>query len=256
MTLVEATWPENILPMKPRVFPNDLAHAKSDCDCNGILQATSTAVDSKNGRLWVIDNGSKYCSPKVIIFDLLRRNNEVTARRHFNQFERENHLNNSSAQILRHVFTEFKGNSFKSIHLQHKIDNNDIIDGPFDGEISCNAFITVKNANFVIIYSQRDKVWHKLALRASGDIVPNQLTIRNNLELLISDASNNLWFGNLTRMRYEKRRGYFSIELNPLGQLLGKSASLAVSAASDEPLNDFLYYYMPRDGAVVRWDFR
>lgn len=77
MTIVEAPWPENILPIKPRIFPNDLAHAKSTSDCNGIIQTVGTAVDYKNGLLWLIDNGSIYCSPKLIIYDLLRRNNEV-----------------------------------------------------------------------------------------------------------------------------------------------------------------------------------
>lgn len=75
-SLIESTWPENLMPFKPRIFPNELAHSRSNSDCNGILRAISTAVD-KNGLLWVLDSGSIYCHPKVIVYNLLRRNEEV-----------------------------------------------------------------------------------------------------------------------------------------------------------------------------------
>lgn len=77
VSIIESTWPENLLPIQSRVFPNYLSHAKSHCDCNGIVQTTQTAIDRNNGLLWLIDNGSKLCAPKLIIFDLLRGNNEV-----------------------------------------------------------------------------------------------------------------------------------------------------------------------------------
>lgn len=98
ITIVEAAWPENILQIKPHAFPNDLAHAKNDWDCNGIIQTVSTIVDDKNGMLWLIDNGSIYCSPKLIIFDLLRRNNEVKLK-----------LNNEYNSINKYdiLFTDF-----------------------------------------------------------------------------------------------------------------------------------------------------
>lgn len=78
ITLIESTWPENLLPIQPRVFPNDLSHAKSICDCNGIIQSIHTAVD-RNGMLWLIDNGSIYCPPKLIIYNLLKMNAEVSS---------------------------------------------------------------------------------------------------------------------------------------------------------------------------------
>lgn len=77
ITLIESTWPENLLPIQPRVFPNDLSHAKSICDCNGIIQSIYTAID-RNGMLWLIDNGSIYCPPKLIIYNLLKLNAEVS----------------------------------------------------------------------------------------------------------------------------------------------------------------------------------
>lgn len=74
-TLIESVWPENVLPIFAKIFPSDLSHAKSTRDCNGIIQAIGTAVDDTDW-LWVIDNGSKYCHPKLIVFDLMT-NEEV-----------------------------------------------------------------------------------------------------------------------------------------------------------------------------------
>lgn len=74
-TLIETIWPENLLLIPPRIFPSDLSHTKSLTDCNGIIQAVGTAVDS-TGLLWVIDSGSKYCRPKLLVFDLIK-NEEV-----------------------------------------------------------------------------------------------------------------------------------------------------------------------------------
>lgn len=78
ITIIESTWPENLLPIQSRVFPNDLSHAKKQSDCNGIVKAVQTAVDRSKGILWILDNGSKYCTPKLLVFDLLRGNNEVS----------------------------------------------------------------------------------------------------------------------------------------------------------------------------------
>lgn len=77
ITLIESTWPENLLPIQPRVFPNDLSHAKTICACNEIIQSIHTAID-RNGMLWLLDNGSIYCPPKIIIYNLLKLNAEVS----------------------------------------------------------------------------------------------------------------------------------------------------------------------------------
>lgn len=61
--------------IQPKIFPSDLSHSKSSSDCNGIIQAVGTALDS-TGLLWVIDKGSKYCLPKLLVFDLMK-NEEV-----------------------------------------------------------------------------------------------------------------------------------------------------------------------------------
>lgn len=73
---METIWPENLLTMiPPKIFPNDLSHSKRPSDCNGIIQAVGTTVDS-TGLLWVIDSGSKYCLPKLLVYDLMK-NEEV-----------------------------------------------------------------------------------------------------------------------------------------------------------------------------------
>lgn len=77
VTIIESTWPENLFSFQSRVFPNDLSHAKTPCDCNGILQACQTAVDRHNSFLWLIDNGSVYCAPKLVVYDLIRGNIQV-----------------------------------------------------------------------------------------------------------------------------------------------------------------------------------
>lgn len=80
ITIIESTWPENLLPIQSRIFPNDLSHSKSESNCNGIVKTVQTAVDRSNGLLWLLDNGSQYCTPKLIVFDLLRGNAEVISR--------------------------------------------------------------------------------------------------------------------------------------------------------------------------------
>lgn len=79
-TLIESIWPENLLLIPPKIFPNDLSQAKSYSDCNGIVQAIGTAVDVRSALLWIIDNGSEYCPPKLLVFDL-KKNEEVCESR-------------------------------------------------------------------------------------------------------------------------------------------------------------------------------
>jgi hypothetical protein len=75
-TFVEAAWPENALGIKPKLFPNEKVHQRRQGKCRGIQQARTTDIDSK-GRLWLIDNGSESCHPKLSIYDLLYMNEEV-----------------------------------------------------------------------------------------------------------------------------------------------------------------------------------
>lgn len=76
-TLIETGWPENMLPIQPHVYPDQLAHANHVLACNSIIQAIGSSVDMSNGDLWVLDKGSSYCDPKIITYDLIGLNDEV-----------------------------------------------------------------------------------------------------------------------------------------------------------------------------------
>lgn len=75
-TLVEASWPENMIGVKPKIFPSESTHSRRLGKCKGIKQAQSTDIDT-SGRLWVLDNGCESCSAKIIVYDLLYFNDEV-----------------------------------------------------------------------------------------------------------------------------------------------------------------------------------
>lgn len=75
-TLIEATWPENMMNIRPKIFPNEKRFHHLAGKCRNVLNAQVTDIDSR-GRLWLLDNGSSTCEPKLIIYDLLYRNEEV-----------------------------------------------------------------------------------------------------------------------------------------------------------------------------------
>lgn len=154
------------------------------------------------------------------------------------------------------MFNEFKGGSFKSIHLQHKFDSNDI--SASSEWITCRAIITLQNENYLIIYSQKAKAWRKLMLASAVEIIPQSIAIRNDETLLVTDAVNTLWMANLTNIKVYGKHRHLGIVLRPLGALLGvaKAPSVPTSGLSSDPNNNYLYYYIPRDGAIVRWDIR
>lgn len=95
-------------------------------------------------------------------------------------------------------------------------------------------------------------------LSAPIEIIPQSVTIRSDETLLIADDLNTLWTANLTTIKVYGRNRHLGIELQPLGSLLGvsRSLSLPTNTVGNDPNNNYLYYYIPRDGAVVRWDFR
>lgn len=81
-TFVEATWPENLIGVKPKIFPNESEFKKRTGKCRGIQQAKCTDIDEK-GRLWMIDEGNEKCAPKIFVYDLLYFNEEVSFRKKF-----------------------------------------------------------------------------------------------------------------------------------------------------------------------------
>lgn len=125
--------------------------------------------------------------------------------------------------------------------------------------MSCRGIITVKNVNFLILFSLTTKRWHRIYFENRKTIQPQDITIRNNEQLLLLDKNNNLWSGDLSKIKFIRKLSPFVLfmSVSRLGSLLGEARGLITYAGSDGPgINDYLYYYMPRDGACVRWNFR
>ena len=75
-TFIEATWPENLIGVKPKIFPSESQFKKRSGKCRGVQKAKATDIDEK-GRLWLIDEGTDQCAPKIFVYDLLYFNEEV-----------------------------------------------------------------------------------------------------------------------------------------------------------------------------------
>lgn len=133
-TLVETTWPENLLPIKPRIFPDTMSHAKHPTDCTGIQEAIETAMDVGNHQLWVLDNGSQYCQPKLIAYQLSRRNDE----------------------IHRYNFKNFHGHSFSSLRIAPSLGAG--------APNKTRIFLTLYDQDFLVVYSAVEHNWWKLRL--------------------------------------------------------------------------------------------
>lgn len=154
------------------------------------------------------------------------------------------------------MFTDFKGGSFQSIQLQSAHDSNEI---NALAHAEYRAIIALRKENFLIVYSQRSRTWQKLWLSSTVHVIPQSLIIRNDETVLVTDAFNTLWTGNLSSVKFygQHRHRQSAIPLRQLGKLLGMSKSLSVTSnGHNDPNAHYLYYYIPRDGAIVRWDFR
>lgn len=93
-TLIATKWPERFVPLQSAIYPHRFAHANGNrSDCELIQKATWTQVDNL-GRLWVFDAGweqvesvsngetdktTKMCSPKLLVYDLIRNDAEVSS---------------------------------------------------------------------------------------------------------------------------------------------------------------------------------
>lgn len=283
ITIIESTWPENLLPIQSRVFPNDLSHAKIQSNCNGIVKTIQTAVDRVNGLLWLLDNGSKYCTPKIIVFDLLRNNNEVIIIDNFKIIEFRSLLfvfflwyfnlysqnnRNFGPQVHRYVFDELSSDSLKSIQL-YSSEPNEAIDNAIvqlNPMAKTGAIILLNKSKYLIQYSLLENRPRKLSLiirtkhfkRLYDVIIPAEITLTNDNELLIKDYANGLWLADLKQIQRSLREEDIDlfIEVKYLGSLLGASNALTTPTVGDEANQHYLYYYLPRDGAIVRWNFR
>lgn len=81
-TLIEASWPENLISVRPRIFSEDptIRFIRPGLVCDDIISARVTEIDRK-GNLWVLDDGGRHvgrdCLPKLSIHSLLLLNERV-----------------------------------------------------------------------------------------------------------------------------------------------------------------------------------
>lgn len=171
------------------------------------------------------------------------------------------------SQVYRYVFNKLKNDSFKAIQLYAKkeseIDDNAITQR--NANTMTHAIILLHQSNFLIQCSLLDHRPRKLTLiipsknRPYNVLIPAEIAIKNDDELMISDHSNGLWMANLKNVRRNMMRGSkieLFAEVTYLGSLLGNAKTLSIPPPIDGDTNQYLYYYLPRDGAVVRWNVR
>lgn len=144
-TLIEASWPENIIGVKPTIYPSEEVHLRKAGKCKGVKKAVATDIDS-SGRLWLIDEGHDICSAKLVVWDLLYFNSEVMefllkCQTHVPQF-----------QIHFQAFGGLRGKQFSKIVVDPaNLENGD-----------SRAYISLKNEDFLLVYSLNERKLAKL----------------------------------------------------------------------------------------------
>lgn len=161
----------------------------------------------------------------------------------------------------------------KSIHLYTRESPSDattIVDNTIIAVNSLAktcALIVLHKSKYLIQYSLLENRPRKLSLiiktnyrhRSYDQLVAAEITLKNDHELLIKDYTNSLWLANLNDMQRSLRdddKIDLFVEVKYLGSLLGAAAALSIPMFGDQDNIHYLYYYLPRDGAVVRWNFR
>lgn len=152
-TLVEVPWPEPSAQLVgiqsaataiARIYPTDLDQAlHSDRQCNAIVAARGTAVDMRNGDLWVLDGGSAVCAPKLIEYDLVGRNEETH----------------------RYAFGALAGRQLGSVHMGPTAAGGGGI-GSGQPVESRRLLLTLADADadFLLVYGVAERRWWKLKL--------------------------------------------------------------------------------------------
>lgn len=81
-------------------------------------------------------------------------------------------------------------------------------------------------------------------------VIAKDIVVLESGQLFASDECGHLWTAKLDLSKREKTPRYLEITVKFIDDLLGSSTSL-----TSDP-DGSLYYYLPRDGAVVRWNSR
>ncbi|CRL08204.1 CLUMA_CG020969, isoform A [Clunio marinus] len=227
-TLIEASWPENIIGVKTKIFPSDVVYLKRYGKCKGIKQAQSTDIDS-NGRLWMIDNGNEICSAKLIVYDLLYFNDEV----HFQ------------------AFGGLKGKRFAKI----------IVDPIQSANGDVRVYLSTSEDDYLYVYSLNERKLGKIKftnnyIQPSKSLSFSEMVLSHKLDMMyISDTTTgNLYSLNLTPLRFlnfsmmDSKKISIRSPLTYIGSLLGPPKALTINPKG------IMFYIIPRFSTVVTWD--
>lgn len=162
------------------------------------------------------------------------------------------------------MFSSIKSDSLKSIELFTR-EEKDLKSNTVHPKMSSNfALILLHRSRFLFLFSLLENRPRKLILIIKlkdgtfEALIANEITMKNENDLIISDHSNGLWMAQLNKIKQSKKSKDFDyfIEVKYLGPLLGTSRAITIPPKLDKDIDRYLYYYIPRDGAVVRWNFR
>jgi len=239
-TLIEVTWPEDFFNIKPKVYPfrkiysNNYDLCKDYCD-NEIIQSMVTSVD-RYGRLFVMDIGRNLCEPKILIYNLLYKNELI----------REIHFPGLNDKDLANLYIDPYGH------------NNGT-------DVTTRIYITFYQKNYFIVYSYRENKYWKfflkefypccVAKKPQNNINLSELVIRRDGTMYFFDQTNgDVFIADVYKLDYlllmNMANKSMVLPIKKLGFLLGIPKSIVMDN------KDNLYYFLPRDGAVVRWDTR
>lgn len=117
VTLVEASWPENKLGVRPRIISDRDGELNSGCE--GLKKVIWTDVDPV-GRLWILDRGDEQCNPKLLISSLIF----------------------ASSKEIRYDFSD----SSRELH-------SIVIDPIQASDGDTRAFVTLENTDYLLFFS-------------------------------------------------------------------------------------------------------
>ncbi|KAF2894440.1 hypothetical protein ILUMI_11729 [Ignelater luminosus] len=226
-TLIEAYWngdKDSLVAGRKIAFPSENHQNWGKCD--QLQDAVSVDVELKKGRLWVLDRGSKKCSPKIVIYNLYT-NSEIC------KHELDKNLNENVSCLV--------------------VDSSE--------ERNINAYIG-HDENVLTIFSFKDANYWSLRTeyqnKSESFISTRHLALSKVSPVLYIgvDDSSELFYVNLTDIKKTKKilsPGSTSMRLPEIkiklaGYKLGPSAGIIADTSGG------LSYFLIRDFAVVRWD--
>ncbi|XP_051161619.1 uncharacterized protein LOC127281774 [Leptopilina boulardi] len=223
-TLVEAPWPEiseDERNFALRPFPNSNSQSNIDNCFRSLRCVVALDIDSK-GRLWVLDVPTeKRCSPKIIIYHLLRNNQEL----------KRIELSNVSTANLRSLVT-------------------------YTDSYDTRAYIGDPGDESIIVYSLEHQRWWRIKLEHDSyipKVYSSDLAIccKSSLLYFTGYPSHDLFSLNLEdlqEMEESTEKIIKSANISWHGKKLGSSSGLFCDKKQG------LHYFMINDKASVRWD--